>query len=73
MTDVFDFITPRVWIARERAVGSMWRLARKLDLDPDLAEEAQRAADEDDDDTFMAAVADFFGAMAEAEEAGEDN
>jgi hypothetical protein len=68
-----DFITPRAWIARERAVRSMRSLAGKLDLDLDLVEEAQRAADEDDDDAFMAAVADFLGAVAEAEQANRDN
>ena len=66
MTD--DFIKPRSWIARERAVRHIWSLTRKLDLDPDLAEEAQRAADEDDDDAFMVAVAEFFEALGKAED-----
>ena len=66
MTD--DFIPPRTWIARERSVRHIWSLTRKLDLDPKLATEAQRAADEDDDDAFVAAVAAFLEAMHEAKE-----
>ena len=46
----------------------IWSLTRKLDLDPDLATEAQRAADEDDDDAFMVAVAEFFEALGKAED-----
>ena len=63
-----DFITPRGWIARERIVRHIWSLTRKLDLDPELAEEAQRAADEDDYDAFEEAVAEFFEALHKAEE-----
>jgi hypothetical protein len=66
MTD--DFIAPRGWIARERAVRHIWSLTRKLDLDPKLATEAQRAADEDDDDAFLVAVAEFFEALGRAED-----
>ena len=66
MTD--DFIQPRGWIARERAVRHIWSLTRKLDLDPELAREAQRAAEEDDNDAFIVAVAEFFEALHKAEE-----
>lgn len=66
MTD--DFIAPRGWIARERIVRHIWSLTRKLGLDPELAREAQRAAEEDDDDAFMVAVDEFLEALHKAEE-----
>lgn len=65
MTD--DFIAPQGWIAREKAVRHIWSLTRKLDLDPDLAREAQHAAEERDDDAFMVAVAEFFEVLGRAE------
>jgi hypothetical protein len=63
-----NFITPRTWIARERAVRHIWSLTRKLGVEVELATEAQRAADEDDDGAFVAAVAAFLEAMHEAKE-----
>jgi hypothetical protein len=66
MTD--DFIAPRAWIARERIVRDLRGIALSVGLDPELLEDAQRAADEDDDDAFFEAVAAFTRAAVQAKE-----
>jgi hypothetical protein len=55
------------WDSMSSSAQSAWSITRKFGLDPEFAQRIQRAADEGDSESFWEAVADFLGAVAEAE------